>query len=106
MLRPPRHALTYLGMGMNSSETLKAVKLEITNSHLVVELEDGTRHSAAISLFPILADATPEQRAKWEVIGGGVGFHWPEIDEDISVFSVVHPERTVPMSGPGAISPS
>jgi hypothetical protein len=29
--------------------------------------------------------ATPEQRANWELIGLGIGIHWPELDEDISV---------------------
>ena len=29
-------------------------------------------------------DATPEQRANWEVCGAGYGIHWPEIDEDLS----------------------
>lgn len=85
---------------MRSSEALKAIALEITSSQLVVELEDGTRHAAPIALFPVLADATPDERSRWEFIGDGVGFHWPEIDEDNSVFSIVHPERTVPMSGP------
>lgn len=85
---------------MRSSEALKAVALEITSSQLIVELDDGTRHAAPVALFPVLADATPEERSKWEFIGDGVGFHWPEIDEDISVFSIVHPERTVPMDDP------
>jgi uncharacterized protein DUF2442 len=29
--------------------------------------------------------ATTEQRNAWELIGQGVGIHWDEIDEDISV---------------------
>lgn len=29
--------------------------------------------------------ATPAQRAKWRLIGRGVGIHWDDIDEDISV---------------------
>jgi len=35
--------------------------------------------------FPRLRDATPAQRAGYELIGPGIGIHWPEIDEDISV---------------------
>ena len=50
-----------------------------------------------LDLFPILAEATPGERTRWEPLGGGVGIHWPELDEHISVFSVVYPERTVPM---------
>jgi len=29
--------------------------------------------------------ATDEQRLQWELIGRGVGIHWEDIDEDISV---------------------
>ena len=30
-----------------------------------------------------------EQRAKWELIGDGIGIHWPQIDEDIEVESLL-----------------
>ena len=29
--------------------------------------------------------ATPAQRAKYEIGGGGVSLHWPDIDEDLSI---------------------
>jgi len=31
-----------------------------------------------------LSDATPAQRANWQLIGDGSGIHWPDVDEDIS----------------------
>jgi hypothetical protein len=31
-----------------------------------------------------LSDATPAQRANWQLIGDGHGVHWPDVDEDIS----------------------
>ena len=31
-----------------------------------------------------LSDATKKQREKFEIIGNGIGVHWPDIDEDIS----------------------
>lgn len=83
---------------MSTSESLRARAVQVTESHLLVELEDGSRYSALISLFPILAEATPEERADWELIGGGSGIHWPKIDEHISVFSIVYPEQTIPMA--------
>lgn len=82
---------------MSTFENLRGRTLEITESHLVVELEDGSRYRAPITLFPILADATADERAHWEFIGGGSGIHWPDIDEHISVFSLVHPELTIPV---------
>jgi len=69
----------------------------VTERELIVELADGSRHAAPFDLFPILAEATSAERARWELLGGGVGIFWPELDEHVSVFSVVHPERTVPM---------
>ena len=32
-----------------------------------------------------LKKATPKQRENWEFIAGGVGVHWEDIDEDLSV---------------------
>lgn len=74
-----------------------ARSLTVTDRDLIVELEDGTTHSVPIALFPILADATPTERQWFERIGNGVWFHWPELDEDISTFSIVYPERTMAM---------
>jgi hypothetical protein len=37
------------------------------------------------SVFARLAYGTPEERGKWEFIGRGIGVHWPDLDEDISV---------------------
>jgi hypothetical protein len=32
-----------------------------------------------------LCAASPEERAAWRLIGGGVGIQWDAIDEDLSV---------------------
>ena len=37
-----------------------------------------------------LSDATPAQRKRFEIIGGGEGAHWPDVDEDISVHGMLH----------------
>lgn len=82
---------------MSTSENLRATFVEVTVTELVVELEDGTRHRAPISLFPILADSTPEELNRWQLIGDGQGIHWPDLDEDVSIWSIVHPSETLPM---------
>jgi hypothetical protein len=51
---------------------------------LVVDLMDGRTISVPLAWYPRLLHATLEQRAKWEVSGGGHGIHWPDIDEDLS----------------------
>ena len=54
-----------------------------TDSDLVVELIDGRRVSAPLWWYPRLLQATPEQRAHFEI--GRFGIHWPEIDEAINM---------------------
>jgi hypothetical protein len=52
-------------------------------------LADGREVLVPLAWFPRLRDATSAQRANWRLIGGGVGVHWPDIDEDISVESLL-----------------
>ena len=62
-----------------------AVDVELDEYMLRVRLADGREIAAPLEFFPSLRDATPEQRMRWELIGGGYGIHWEELDEDISV---------------------
>jgi hypothetical protein len=50
-----------------------------------VEFRDGRRLSVPLAYFPRLLNATESQRLAYEISGGGVGLHWDELDEDISV---------------------
>jgi hypothetical protein len=51
---------------------------------LSVALMDGRTISVPLAWYPRLLAGTPEQRAVWEMAGGGYGIHWPELDEDLS----------------------
>lgn len=68
-----------------------AVEVSCTTDTLNVVLADGRMISAPLAWFPRLLEATPKQRAAWELIGGGIGIHWEAIDEDISVASLLQP---------------
>ena len=72
-----------------------AVDASCTGDTLTVTLSDGRVVSAPLAWFPRLLEATPRQRADWELIGGGIGLHWEAVDEDISVASLLHPENFV-----------
>ena len=61
----------------------KAVNFDEEMMH--VSLTDGRLISVPITWFPLLRAATPEQRMKYEIGGGGTSLHWPELDEDLSV---------------------
>ncbi|MGO8763933.1 MAG: DUF2442 domain-containing protein [Limisphaerales bacterium] len=66
-----------------------AVDVAFGENSLVVTLADGRQVSAPLEWFPRLRNATARQRKNWRLIGGGVGIHWEEIDEDISVRSLL-----------------
>ena len=66
-----------------------AVDVTVTDERLIVTLADGRELSAPLAWFPRLSDATTEQRQKWRLIGRGHGIHWPEVDEDVSVASLL-----------------
>ena len=60
-------------------------EVRVTNELIIASLVDGRTISVPLAWSWRLSDATPEQRARWEIIGDGEGIRWPEIDEDISV---------------------
>jgi len=62
-----------------------ASDVQVTDDELIVELVDGRRIAAPIVWFPRLLSASLEARTNWRLIGEGVGIHWPDVDEDISV---------------------
>ena len=66
-----------------------AVEVSISTDALHVSLADGREVSAPLAWFPRLLKATQEQRENWRLIGGGIGIHWEDVDEDISVESLL-----------------
>jgi len=66
-----------------------AVDVTVTEVDLHVVLADGREVSIPLAWLPRLRDATPEQRANWRLIGRGEGIHWPAIDEDVSIASLL-----------------
>lgn len=72
-----------------SKPVADAMDVSFTENELVVTLVDGRRVSAPLEWFPRLLLATPTQRGNWSLIGRGVGVHWEDVDEDISVRSLL-----------------
>ncbi len=67
------------------SSDARAKEVSFSQDELAVLLADGRRISVPLAWFPRLLHATPEQRSNYEILGGGQGIHWPDIDEDLSV---------------------
>jgi hypothetical protein len=66
----------------NACERVKHV--HYTEHTISVDLADGRTITVPLVWYPRLLHATPEQREKRQVAGGGHGIHWPDIDEDLS----------------------
>jgi hypothetical protein len=78
-------------MGTSTVETqsVTATRLVVTDDTLTVELSDGRSIAAPLAWFPRLLHGTVEERGHWRLIGQGHGIHWPDLDEDIRVESLL-----------------
>ncbi|MCW7480878.1 DUF2442 domain-containing protein [Leptospira kanakyensis] len=63
----------------------KAQKIWFDDDNLWISLFDGRSLSVPLAFFPRLRKAKKEQLDRFEISGGGIGIHWEELDEDISV---------------------
>jgi hypothetical protein len=72
---------------------------------LIVFLNNKKTMHVRLSGFERLKKATQAQLDKWELIGGGVGIHWPVLDEDLSLKGLINQlvlENTLKvLDGPG-----
>lgn len=78
---------------MSSSQTVEiqpaANRVEATEDELVVELVDGRKISVPLAWYPRLLHGTATERNQYELIARGTGIHWPMLDEDLSVNSIL-----------------
>ena len=72
----------------SASEAL-ARHVDFDEDTLWVELADGRQLGVPLAYFPRLLKASAEQRKRFIISGGGVGLHWEELDEDISVAALL-----------------
>lgn len=63
--------------------------IKVNSEMLRVHLSDGRIISVPIEWFPKLRDASEKERSNWRIIGGGIGVHWEDIDEDLSVMGLL-----------------
>lgn len=64
--------------------------IRVAEDTITAYLTDGRTISVPLVWSWRLSEATPEQRANYEIIGDGEGVHWPDIDEDISAEGMLH----------------
>jgi len=61
----------------------------LIDGEVAIVLADGRELAAPLAWSPRLAEATADQRKNWRLIGRGQGIRWPDVDEDISVASLL-----------------
>jgi hypothetical protein len=71
----------------------RATAVQITDDSLSIDLADGRRLTVPLNWFPVLASASRDARSRWELVGDGIGIHWPDADEDISVAGLLAGQR-------------
>ncbi|HTO12641.1 MAG TPA: DUF2442 domain-containing protein [Candidatus Binatia bacterium] len=83
-------------MSTSASElqAARAVKVSVTNDVLRVELADGRMLAVPTAWYPRLAHGNARERSHWRLIGQGTGVHWPDLDEDISIESLLAGRRS------------
>ena len=69
--------------------TALAQAVEFDADMMCVFLTDGRIINVPLIWFPLLHKATSKQREQYEIGGGGLSLHWPEIDEDLSVANLL-----------------
>jgi hypothetical protein len=67
----------------------KAVKAWYQNKRIYILLSDKKEVSFPIELNSKLNQASERQLEKIEIICGGTGLHWSELDEDLSVLGIL-----------------
>lgn len=71
----------------------RVLDVAFSDDALSVSLRDGRVISVPLVWYPRLLNAKPAQRRNWEIIGGGYGIHWPDVDEDLSTEGLLRGAR-------------
>jgi len=62
-------------------------KVWFDGSRIFILTDQNNTYSRPLEAFPLLLDASDEQRAKYEIGLEGDDLHWDDIDEDIHISS-------------------
>lgn len=76
-----------------STIEIVAAHIKVTDDSLIAGLEDGRTISVPLDWHPRLVHATPQERDNWELYEGTY-IHWPDLDEDISIASMLSGRRS------------
>jgi hypothetical protein len=77
-------------MSIAANVEARIQSVTITDDEISAQLVDGRNITVPLAWSWQFSDATPAQRARFEILGSGSGIRWPELDEDISVDAMLH----------------
>lgn len=86
-------------MKINAMECI--VKLWFEDGRIYILTNQGNTYSRPLEAFPLLLEATPKQRARYEIGMDGDDIRWDDIDEDIhisSFFVTTEPDTDNPIA--------
>ena len=73
---------------------IRATSVRVSDDALIVDLSDGRTVSAPLAWYPRLLHGTTAERNDHQLIGEGLGIHWRQLDEDISVEGILSGRRS------------
>src|ERR1051325_3786559 len=83
---------------MNSSvieiQEARAQAVALTDDALTVDLADGRTIIVPLVWFPRLWHATPQERNRFDIFGGGAYIRWPDLDEDLTLAGLLEGRRS------------
>lgn len=85
----PRKSRLTRQMLEDELERARIRRVNVTEDMVTLYLEDGRVVGMPTVWSPRLSDADEAERQNYEVIGHGAGLHWPDLDEYVSVRSVL-----------------
>ncbi len=68
-----------------SKENARAKRVWFDDLNMWILFEDGRQLSIPKFYFESLKNASMEELNNYELLGGGLGIHWEELDEDLYV---------------------
>lgn len=74
----------------------KITKIWFEDARICVATEDGKTHVRPLEHFPILKDATEEQREAYKLNKFSDAIRWHDIDEDIHISSFYETSEPIP----------
>ena len=75
--------------GVRKSEP-RATGVRFARGRLIVALSDEREISIPLKRYPSLLKTSAAKRSRWVLIGHGQGFHWPELDLDLSLVGLTN----------------